>query len=124
MKLSISVTPEKYYETYFRIMNGVLALSNKEILILSEFCSRYYKLVNAVATEEVNKIVFGAESRKLVASAVNMSIYNLNNYMHTLRTKKLIIKDDNGYSISPRIYVPLQDIEILFNLSVNESSTN
>ena len=76
---------------YLQVFNGILELTDKELQILS-------KLVDF--GEEHN--ICSAESKKLVASDLNIEDYHtLNNYVKRLKDKGAIVKSKSGYILSP-----------------------
>ena len=75
---------------YLQIFNGILELTDKELLILSKFID---------LSETTN--LCSAETKKKVASEVGISDPNtLNNYVKRLKDKGAITKNKNGYIVS------------------------
>lgn len=117
MILQKTINRDEFYETYFKLLNPIFNLTNLEINILSEFLKLYQDFKNI---EEVNKLVFSSASRQLVSDRLNISKYNLNNYIKSLRQKNMIIDTGNGeYIFNPYLKViPEDDFDITFKIKL------
>ncbi len=65
--------------------------------------------------EQLSKIVFGPTSREIIRTKLNISPYNLNNIIKTLKSKGIILTIDNHYYLNQQVYVPLTDTEYAVN---------
>ena len=75
---------------YLQVFNGILELTDKELLILSKFID---------LAETTN--ICSADSKKKVAEDVGIADPNtLNNYVKRLKDKGAIVKSKDGYIIS------------------------
>ena len=75
---------------YLQVFNGILELTDKELLILSKFID---------LSETTN--ICSADSKKKVAESVGIADPNtLNNYVKRLKDKGALVKTKNGYSLS------------------------
>lgn len=75
---------------YLQVFNGILELTDKELLILSKFID---------LSETTN--ICSADSKKKVAESVGIKDPNtLNNYVKRLKDKGAISKNKNGYIVS------------------------
>ena len=117
MILQKVVGSENYYKECLNILNTVLKLTATEINILGEFL----KLKDNFRTfpeDESNKLTFSSTSRQLVCEKLDMSKYNLNNYITGLKRKNMIIELGKGeYKLNP--YIELnkeQEFEVTFKI--------
>lgn len=120
MILQKIVTKEDFYKTYFNILNPVLSLTGSEINILSEFL-KLKNTFNGFSDNESNKLTFSSTSRQLVCEKLNISKYNLNNYIKGLKKKNMIIDLGNGeYKFNPYLEVnPENGFEITFKIKID-----
>lgn len=76
---------------YLQIFNGIMELTDKELLILSKFidCSTTVNLCSAI-------------NKKTVAAELNIVDPNtLNNYVKRLKDKNAILVTKDGYKLNP-----------------------
>jgi predicted transcriptional regulator len=86
---------------YLQVFNGILELTDKELLVLSKFID---------LSDTVN--LCSTENKKAVAKSLNMEDHNtLNNYVKKLKDKGAIKKNKNGYALSP-ILLPQKSINL------------
>jgi hypothetical protein len=75
---------------YLQIFNGILELTDKELLILSKF----------IDLSDTSNLC-SAKTKKKVAEEVGIADPNtLNNYVKRLKDKGAILKNKNGYIVS------------------------
>lgn len=75
---------------YLQVFNGILELTDKELLILSKFIDL-----------SETKNICSADSKRKVAEAVGIEDPNtLNNYVKRLKDKGAITKSKDGYIVS------------------------
>ena len=75
---------------YLQVFNGILELTDKELLILSKFIDL-----------SETKNICSADSKRKVAEAVGIEDPNtLNNYVKRLKDKGAITKNKDGYIVS------------------------
>lgn len=76
---------------YLQVFNGILELTDKELLVLSRFID---------LSDTVN--LCSTENKKVVADDLGIKDYNtLNNYVKKLKDKGAIKKTKDGYKLSP-----------------------
>jgi len=76
---------------YLQVFNGILELTDKELLVLSKFID---------LSDTVN--LCSTENKKVVADSLEIKDYNtLNNYVKKLKDKGAIKKTKDGYKLSP-----------------------
>lgn len=86
----IKINADSTYK-YLQVFNGILSLTDKEILVLS-------KLIDLGVT--VN--LCSSENKKIVAKEIGIKDpHTLNNYVKRLKDKGAITTTKNGYSVSP-----------------------
>ena len=67
MKLTIKLSKDKLYSTYLNTINGLLKLSPKEIVILTEFMTLRDKLTTGNITgDDLSSLLFSPSSRKII----------------------------------------------------------
>jgi hypothetical protein len=86
---------------YLQVFNGILELTDKELLVLSKFID---------LSETVN--LCSTENKKNVADSLGIKDYNtLNNYVKKLKDKGAIKKVKDGYALS-QILMPQNKINL------------
>ena len=86
---------------YLQVFNGILELTDKELLVLSKFID---------LSDTVN--LCSPENKREVAKALDIKDYNtLNNYVKKLKDKGAIKKTKNGYTLSP-ILSPQKNVSL------------
>lgn len=86
---------------YLQVFNGILELTDKELLVLSKFID---------LSDTVN--LCSPENKREVAKALDIKDYNtLNNYVKKLKDKGAIKKTKNGYTLSP-ILAPQKSVSL------------
>ena len=72
-------------KAYLQILNPVLKLKDKEIEVLSNFLSIWYKNKKNV---DIDKLLFSTPVRKMVRKSIGMSEASFNNHITMLRKRK------------------------------------
>ena len=75
-------------KAYLQILNPVLKLKDKEIEVLSNFLSIWYK---NKSNKDIDKLLFSTPVRKMVRKSIDMSEASFNNHITMLRKKKMIV---------------------------------
>lgn len=122
MILIKNIERKDFYINFYKSLNFVLNLSNKELAILSYFARMRANLPRELTSLQKDAITFNSVNRKIVSQSLGISIFNLNNYIKSLKTKGLLI--DTGkrmISISPKIWV---DIDVIESTYSNEYKFN
>ena len=83
-------------KAYLQILNPVLKLKDKEIEVLSNFLSIWYKNKN---NKNLDKLLFSTPVRKMVRKAIGMSEASFNNHITMLRKKRMIVDKKINSSI-------------------------
>lgn len=99
-----SVKRSKLYQEYIRSMNGLLNLTEKEILVLTEIIQldvSYVKLTG------IPKNVVNTVNRRYLISKLGISKENLSRMIRILKNKQLLIANsDSGEIIVNRALIP------------------
>ncbi len=91
MSRKITINADTTFK-FLQVFNGILELTDKELLILSKFID--------IGAQNL----CSADSKKLVAEELDMKDPNtLNNYVKRLKDKGAIVKNSNGYKLSKLI---------------------
>ena len=99
-------------KAYLQILNPVLKLKDKEIEVLSNFLSIWYKNKK---NPNIDKLLFSTPVRKMVRKAIGMSEASFNNHITMLRKKKMIV----GKNLNPTILNAIKKdrIEITYKIT-------
>jgi hypothetical protein len=119
-KWNYKTSSEKLYGVYFRLINGMLKLTNKEIEVASELYHNKYEVDKAIADNKLaNEFLFSVQKRKQMRDRLGMSSLLFNNYLQALKEKKIITEVDGlkylnkGLEISPE-----SDLSITFDVKL------
>lgn len=123
MKLTISLNRSKLYKTYLQTINGLLRLSPKEMDILNEFMTLRDKLTSGNITgDDLNALLFSPSSRKIIYTHLGISSFNLNNYLSSLREKRMILESEGLFYLNPKfttLDTTNNNFELSFNFKIN-----
>ena len=99
------------FKAYIQILNPVLKLKDKEIEVLSNFLSIWYK---NKSNANLDKLLFSTPVRKMVRKSIGMSEASFNNHITMLRKKKMIIDK----TLNPQILQGIKDqgIEVTYKI--------
>ena len=119
MKLQLQVSKQDFYRKYYQAINGILKLTNKELVILTALSNKKYKLnLN-------DKDLFSSTSRSEVSQILGISKFNFNNYIKSMRDRSILLKSNNITSINPSIYKDITSTDSLdfkFTFNIHESN--
>ena len=87
-------------KAYLQILNPVLKLKDKEMEVLSNFLSIWYKNKDK---DSIDKLLFSTPVRKMVRKSIGMSEASFNNHITMLRKKKMIVDKKINSSILQNI---------------------
>tara|TARA_R100000734_G_C3263548_1_gene61507 strand:- start:39 stop:386 length:348 start_codon:yes stop_codon:yes gene_type:complete len=96
MIIPITSDINKSLRAYLQVLNPVLKLKDKEIEVLSNFLSIWYKNKN---NKDLNRLLFSTPVRKMVRKSIGMSEASFNNHITMLRKKKMIVDKKINSSI-------------------------
>ena len=96
MKFNIPVNDDNMYFRYLSAINGMLSLSNKELLVLSEFLKYHMEYKDA-------EVAITSVTRKRVQDKFDMSPYNVNNVVKNLVKKNALLKKEKNTILNPNI---------------------
>jgi|GEM_PF-4893271 len=82
MNFTFHTTSDKLYITFLQTINGVLGLTDMEIVVLASFLSDP-----------------DTTSREIRASSLGISVPNLNNIIKKLRDKKMLTDTEEGLQV-------------------------
>tara|TARA_R110002012_G_scaffold171342_2_gene336108 strand:- start:1027 stop:1374 length:348 start_codon:yes stop_codon:yes gene_type:complete len=111
MVIPLKANISQSFKAYLQVLNPVLKLKDKEIEVLSNFLSIWYK---NKSKKDIDKLLFSTPVRKMVRKAIGMSEASFNNHITMLRKKKMIIEK----RINPSILNSIKDegIEITYKI--------
>ena len=96
MIIPINSDINKSLRAYLQVLNPVLKLKDKEIEVLSNFLSIWYKNKH---NKDLNRLLFSTPVRKMVRKSIGMSEASFNNHITMLRKKKMIVDKKINSSI-------------------------
>lgn len=117
--LKRKVEEKDFYYIYLKTLNGHLALTKRELAVLVELCKTQSKYQSQGYTDsKLSKLIFGSSSREEIRTTLDMSPFNLNNIIKSLKEKKILILEDKRYTINPRLFVSSTDKEYSINFKI------
>lgn len=112
MILTRTIERKDFYDNFYKSLNFILNLSNKELAILSQFAAMRANLPRELSSIQLDTITFSSKNRKIIAESLGISIFNLNNYIKALKTKGVFINIKNRQvTINPSIFINVNDIQ-------------
>ncbi len=119
---TIQVTDKTFYQAYLQILNGILKLTRMEIFVLAQFMN----LKDALDGTDLDpaykeRILFSSENRKIVKENLKITEQNLNNYIKSLKDKKVILYELGYYKITPKIYIRKSQNNVQFKFKIQGS---
>lgn len=107
-----TIEKKDFYINFYKSINYVLNLSKQELAILSYFSNTLASMPRELNSSQRASMTFSAANRRIVANSLGISIFNLNNYLKSLRDKGIILgKDSRDMSINPKLWVELDELE-------------
>ena len=99
------VPVEDRFIVFLRLFSVLFSinLSEKEIEVINEFYWRHGGVINT-------------DTRKAVAKRLDMSEFNLNNYLGKLRKRKVVSQNNINEKININIMAADKTLNVLFNL--------
>lgn len=118
MQINLNIPRDQFYKQYYQILKGILNLSNREIEVLSQFATIRANLSDDISDSTRDKLTFNSINRKIVATELNISLQNLNNYIKLLKKRNVIVLNkDRKMSIHPKLTISLnKPQEIVFKI--------
>lgn len=110
MILTKKVNKDDFYITYYRALNGILNLTNKEIEVLS-------KLSNIIDSDYDSPYISNS-TRAIASEELGISIQNFNNLFKKLKDKGFIVETPKGLKINPFLYKKKESTEITFKFDL------
>lgn len=105
--MEFSVNLEKLPRVYIKILNGITGLSKKEMEILEQMFF-------------VKGDILSYDSRLQIRDNLKITEENLNNYVCSLRKKKIIIKDsEKNNLINPNFIPKIENGKVKIGFEIN-----
>lgn len=104
MNITVNVTKENRYELFIRFLNPILKLTDTEVRILAVFLG-ILETNKKTSREKVCKKMFSSEMRKRIRESLSISEPSFNNYLSSLKKKKLIVEKEYGYDLNEKIVI-------------------
>ena len=114
--ITVNIPENQLVKVYLNLWNGILGLTEKEILITEALISKYLELKKVIADEKyLYEILFSTQSLKEIRTKVDIKEAMLNNYKSKLKDKRVLLMDDDGnYSLDERV-IPVKEITFRFD---------
>lgn len=120
MILNKTVERKDFYINFYKILNSILNLSNKELAIISLFATLRANLPKDLDPIQFDAMTFSAINRKFIAQTLGISNFNLNNYVKSLKRKKvLMLNSRNKLTINPGLYLDIDSITLPYTVEFN-----
>jgi hypothetical protein len=116
MEHTIKATPNDFYFKYLTSIRGILDLSSKERMVLGEFM----KIQSYLVAKGSDISPFSSDNRKLVQKSLKMSSYSVNNYIKTLRSKRVVTGEEGSLQVNKGIIPKVEDgrYRVAFNFDI------
>lgn len=115
MILIRTIERKDFYPSYYKSLNYMLNLSKKELAILSYFSNTMASMSKEYNLSQASAMTFSSSNRKIIADSLDISIYNLNNYIKSLTDKGIFTKIETnegvrGLMISSKLWIDIPSI--------------
>ena len=90
MILTKEVTKQNFYKTYYKAINGILELTNKQMEVLAEFSYIRDSLPDTFTDTQKDEYTFSTSTRNIICEKLGITIFNLNNLIKELKEKGYI----------------------------------
>jgi hypothetical protein len=114
-------TKEKLYHVYLSSINGILNLTGKELLITAKFYTYLDEISKGVTDKKIqNELLFSSTYKKRIREELEMSALLMNNYISSLKEKKIIKEVDGVKYINPALQIDSDNksVEVTFKFVV------
>lgn len=104
-EVKLNIPLNDFFKVYLAVLTGGNGLTSKELEVLGEI---------AKATILFPQDMFyplSSHYRKQLQKTLNMSVYNFNNYITSLKSKKAILSTEEGYAYINPAFLPAIDRE-------------
>jgi len=113
--ITASIPKDQLVKAYLTLWNGILQLTDKELLIMESLVSKYLELQLVIKDSKyLYEVLFSTQSLKDIRIRLNLKEQTLNNYKVSLKSKGILIIDrDGNYSLDERV-IPVNQITFKF----------
>lgn len=114
--INASIPKDQLVNVYLALWNGILKLTDKELLIVEALVSKYLELQLVIKDPKyLYEVLFSTQSLKDIRIKLNLKEQTLNNYKGSLKIKGILhIDKDGNYSLDERV-IPVNEITFKFN---------
>ena len=122
MILTKEVNKQNFYKTYYKAINGILNLTNKQMEVLAEFSYIRDSLPDTFTDSQKDDYTFSTSTRGIICEKLGITIFNLNNLIKELKEKGFLISESKKkYKINPFLFTPIKDnkqieFKFIFNI--------
>ena len=112
MILTKEVTKQNFYKTYYKAINGILELTNKQMEVLAEFSYIRDSLPDTFTDTQKDEYTFSTSTRNIICEKLGITIFNLNNLIKELKEKGFLISEaKKKYKINPYLFTRIKNKE-------------
>ena len=112
MILTKEVTKQNFYKTYYKAINGILELTNKQMEVLAEFSYIRDSLPDTFTDAQKDEYTFSTSTRNIICEKLGITIFNLNNLIKELKEKGFLISETKKkYKINPYLFTRIKNKE-------------
>jgi hypothetical protein len=111
------------YNVYLNSINGIIKLTNKEVSVAAKLYSFLEEISKGVSDEKIqNELLFSVIYKKRIREELGMSTLLLNNYVSSLKEKKIIREVDGVKRMNGKLRLDVNNtpINIVFKFDVDE----
>jgi hypothetical protein len=122
-KYSKNCTKDNIYNTYFTVINGLLNLTDKEIMIVSRLYYYDHVISASVADAKLRGVLlFSPEKKAEIIKDLGIKALLLNNYIASLKKKGVILVEGQIKWLNPKFVLDIDKdaVNIIFNLNIVE----
>jgi len=104
---------QQLYNEYTKIINGLLGLTNKQVLVLS-------KLFELNDTTPTNKPLLNRDNRREILESCDIDACNFSTYLTLFKSKNLLVQEGDRWviykGIKPMVYNNTMEITFKVNI--------
>jgi hypothetical protein len=108
-----ATTGREFCEGWLKAMGGIIPLTNKELIVLTEFLTLYLERTGPIPD------LFKTKNRQAVRAHLGLTTQNINNYINFLKNKKLIYIRDGESGINKMLIPNVKKVEEGMGVSIN-----
>lgn len=123
--INATIPKDQLVKVYIALWNGILRLTDKELLIVEALVSKYLELELVIKDPKyLYEVLFSTQSLKDIRIKLGLKEQTLNNYKGSLKIKGILhIDRDGNYSLDERV-IPVNQITFKFDTYDHENRSS